>query len=310
MSPPEKKSRTKAREAGSSRPRVVVVAKRTAYRYFVEDEKDPRAKALLRRRDPAVNTWLDAHREHVRTLEAVERTLSRAGANVFLIERAHAAFDPADAVLVIAVGGDGTLLAASHSVSRTPVLGVNSAPRHSVGFFCAAERATFARMVDQALEGRLKSVELTRMSVAVNGRVRSKRVLNEALYCHASPAATSRYIIDQGQAREEQRSSGIWIGPAAGSTAAQRSAGGRVLPLHSRDLQLVVREPYTPSRRPYKLVKFLIPEGESVRIDSKMDNASVFFDGPHREVPVRLGDSVTFKASHEPLTVLGLGRRR
>lgn len=311
MSPPAKQTRAKADdEAASSRPRVVVVAKRTAYRYFVEDEKDPRAKALLRRRDPAVNTWLDAHREHVRTLDAVESTLSRAGVNVFLIERAHAAFDPADAVLVIAVGGDGTLLAASHSVSRTPVLGVNSAPRHSVGFFCAAERATFARMVDQALEGRLKSVELTRMSVAVNGRVRSKRVLNEALYCHASPAATSRYIIDRGKAREEQRSSGIWIGPAAGSTAAQRSAGGRVLPLHSRDLQLVVREPYTPSRRPYKLVKFLIPEGESVRIDSKMDNASVFFDGPHREVPVRLGDSVTFKASHEPLTVLGLGRRR
>jgi NAD+ kinase len=309
---PKAKSRSKPGEeaAASTRPRVVVVAKRTAYRYFVEDEKDPRAKALLRKHDPAVSSWLDAHREHVRTLEAVERTLSRAGVNVFLIERAHAAFDPADAVLVIAVGGDGTLLAASHSVSRTPVLGVNSAPRHSVGFFCAAERATFARMLEQALEGRMKRVELTRMSVAVNGRVRSNRVLNEALYCHASPAATSRYIICHGKSREEQRSSGIWIGPPAGSTAAQRSAGGRVLPLHSPDLQLVVREPYTPSRRPYKLVKFQISEGDSVRIDSKMDNASVFFDGPHRVVPVRLGDSVSFKASNEPLTVLGLGRRR
>jgi len=308
---PKSRAKPKTRDdAGSTRPRVVVVAKRTAYRYFVEDAKDPRAKALLRKHDPAVSTWLDAHREHVRTLEAVERTLSRAGVNVFLIERAHAAFDPADAELVIAVGGDGTLLAASHSVSRTPILGVNSAPRHSVGFFCAAERSTFARMFDQAMEGRIKSVPLTRMSVSVNGRVRANRILNEALYCHASPAATSRYIICQGKVREEQRSSGVWIGPAAGSTAAQRSAGGKVLPLASRALQLVVREPYTPSHRRYKLVKFLIDEGDSVRIDSKMDNASVFFDGPYREVPVRLGDSVSFTASDEPLSVLGLGRRK
>ncbi|HEY3500809.1 MAG TPA: NAD(+)/NADH kinase, partial [Polyangiaceae bacterium] len=191
-------------------PRVVVIAKRTAYRRFVEDERDPRAKQLLRKRDAAVGTWLESHREHVRTLETVERELERAGAQVLLVQRAHAAFDASGAALVIAVGGDGTLLAASHSVGEIPILGVNSAPRHSVGFFCAATRATFKTHLAQALEGRLPSVELARMTVAVNDRVRSKRVLNEALYCHASPAATSRYILTHRRTREEQRSSGIW----------------------------------------------------------------------------------------------------
>jgi NAD+ kinase len=294
-----------------TRLRVVVVAKRTAYRRFVEDERDPRAQQLLRRRDAAVSSWLDAHQEHVRTLETVERELSRTGAQVLLVERAHAAFDASDAELVVAVGGDGALLAASHSVGETPILGVNSAPRHSVGFFCAGSRGNFKALLERALAGRLPSVELTRMSVAVNGRVRSNRVLNEVLYCHASPAATSRYILGHGRKREEQRSSGLWIGPAAGSTAAQRSAGGRVLPLRSKSLQLVVREPYTPAGRRYRLTRFLVEKGDAVNVDSKMDDAAVFLDGPHRSVPVRLGDRVTFTVSDEPVAVLGLqGRRR
>jgi NAD+ kinase len=294
----------------SERPRVVVVAKRTAYRRFVEEERDPRAKALLRKRDPAVANWLEAHREHVCTVETVLRELERSGAQVMLVERAHAAFDSADATLVIAVGGDGTLLAASHSVVRVPILGVNSAPGHSVGFFCSAQRATFRAMLERALASKLPSVRLTRMAVAVNGRLRTKHVLNEALYCHSSPAATSRYLLNHGKRTEEQRSSGIWIGPAAGSTAAQRSAGGRVMSLDSRVLQLVVREPYTPSGRSYGLTKLAIADGSTVHVESKMDDSALFFDGPYRSVPVRLGDKVSFFASDEPLSVLGLKRSR
>jgi NAD+ kinase len=293
-----------------SAPRVVVVAKRTAYQRFVQDERDPRAKSLLRRRAPVVSSWVDAHREHSRTLDQVERVLARAGAQMMLVRRAHAAFDAGGAALVIAVGGDGTLLAASHNVSDTPILGVNSAPRHSVGFFCALHRATFERGLAAALEGTLPTVELTRMSVLVNGRLRSNRILNDALYAHSSPAATSRYIIEHRRAREEQRSSGFWIGPAAGSTAAQSSAGGRVLPLGSEKLQLVVREPYVPAGERYRLVKVLVGSKDSVRVESKMDDACVFLDGPYRQVPVRLGDVLTFRRSSEPLHLLGLKVRR
>ena len=293
-----------------SRARIVVVAKRTAYQRFVEDERDPRAVRLLRRRDPAVAHWLDAHREHARTLDEVLGVLDRSGAQVMLVRRARAAFDCSDAALVVTVGGDGTLLAASHSVAKAPILGVNSAPRHSVGFFCAVDRRSFRRGLARALDGRLPRVELTRMSVALNGALRSKHVLNDALYCHRSPAATSRYILEHGRAHEEQRSSGFWIGPAAGSTAAQRSAGGRILPLASRRLQLVVREPYTPPGKRYRLVRLVVEPGASLTVESKMDDAGVYLDGPYRYVPVRLGDSVSFEASDEPLVLLGMKARR
>lgn len=292
-----------------SRPHVIVIGKRTAYRRFVEDEGDPRARGLIKKRDPSVATWLASHREHLRTMEEVERVLDRIGAKALFLQRAHAAFDTSDAALVIAVGGDGTLLAASHNVGSVPVLGVNSAPSHSVGFFCAAQRSDFESHLQRALDGKLKSLRLTRMTVSLNGRMRSKRVLNEALYCHSSPAATSRYILQVGKKKEEQRSSGIWIGPAAGSTAAQHSAGGRILPLSSSELQLVVREPYSPYGK-YKFLKLVFEESEQVTLQSKMDEAALYLDGPHRTVSVRLGDVVSFGVSDDPLNVLGLRGRK
>lgn len=289
--------------------RVIVVSKRTPYTKYVEEEGDPRAVRLLRKRDPSVAFWMEAHREHVQTLEEVERVLHRLGARALILRRAHAAFDTSDAALVVAVGGDGTLLAASHNVAEVPIIGVNSAPKYSVGFFCAASRKDLPRMLGDALEGRLRRLRLTRMSVSVDGRVQSRRVLNEALFSHASPAATTRYSIRYGRIAEEQRSSGFWIGPAAGSTAAQHSAGGKVLPLGSKMLQLVVREPYASFGRRYRLLRALIKPGMELVVQSTMHDASIYLDGPYKQIPVRLGDIVKFSASDEPLTLLGLHAR-
>jgi hypothetical protein len=41
-----------------------------------------------------------------------------------------------------------------------------------------------------------------------------------------------------------------------------------------------------------------------------MDDAALWLDGPHRQVPVRLGDVLEFTASEESLQVLGLNSRR
>jgi NAD+ kinase len=265
----------------------------------------------LRRHDPSVESWAASHRSHIRTLDAVERTLDKLGARIHLIQRPHAQFDTSDAALVVSVGGDGTLLAASHNVGSAPILGVNSAPDHSIGFFCAARRTGLKRMLEDALEDRLKSVSLTRMIVEVNRRIRARRVLNEALFSHPSPAATSRYILRHGKRLEEQRSSGFWVGPAAGSTAAQLSSGGRVLPLASTSLQLVVREPYRPwGRQPYRMLRLLAARHEELVVTSKMSEASLFLDGPYEVVRVRLGDELRFRVSDEPLTVLGLSAKR
>ncbi len=138
-------------------------------------------------------------------------------------------------------------------------------------------------------------------------------MLNEVLYCHASPAATSKYILrvrataGRTEHEEEQRSSGMWIGPAAGSTAAQRSAGGQILPLTSSDIQFVVREPYVPRQGPVGITQGRVPAGEELLVRNKMKEAKLYIDGHHIVYDATIGDVLTFRRSDEPLTVLGLG---
>lgn len=291
-------------------PRVVVVVKRTPFSRYVEEENDPEVVRLIRRRDPSVAQWVRAHREHVSTLRVVERALKKIGARAWVLHGPRVVFDAGDASLVVTVGGDGTLLAASHNVGTAPLLGVNSSPGSSVGFFCAAVRDNVGDMLRRALDRRLPSVELTRMKVTVNGRVASRRVLNEALFCHETPAAASRYILHYGRAREEQLSSGFWVGTAAGSTGVLRSAGGRLLPLSSKALQLVVREPFIGMGAPYRMTNVVAPSGGEVVAVSKMRDACLFLDGPFLRIAVRLGDRIQFAASEEPIRVLGITTRR
>ncbi len=290
--------------------RVVVVAKRTNIARFVEDAQHPRVQLLLEQHDPVVKRWRRTHAEHSRTVDEVMRVLDADGVHVAVIENPHVAFDTTDADLVITIGGDGTLLAASHDVGPVPVLGVNSAPRSSVGFYCAGHAGNVAALVPAALAGRAPSLRLERMQVTVDGRVRSRRVLNEALYCHVSPAATSRYIVRIGRRSEEHRSSGFWVGTGAGSTAAQRSAGGRVLPLTSRALQLVVREPYAAPGERFELLRSVVDPPGRIVVKSKMLEACMFLDGPYKRVDLGLGEQTVFSLSPEPLTVIGLNRRR
>jgi NAD+ kinase len=292
----------------------VVVVKRTSYRRAVDEQRDSGRdtgiEALLRRQDPAVDRMLGSHREHEETLAEVDRALTSLGVRATWVRRAHAAFDPAGADLVVTVGGDGTLLAASHHVGSQPLLGINSAPSHSVGFFCAAEKGSVEQALSRALSGRMRVLELARMEVLINGTSVTRRVLNDALVCHHSPAATSSYLLEYGGRVEEQKSSGFWIGPAAGSTAAQRSAGGRILPLRSKRLQLVVREPYTPASERLRLTHLLVPDGHEVRVRCKMQGARMFVDGPHAPIDLAFGDVLVFRRSPESLDVLGLHVRR
>lgn len=294
----------------SSRPRVALLVKRTAWQVFVKERSDDRLRGLLKRGDPTVARLRSTHDAHLETIEEVSAALAKLGAAITEIPDKPRDLRSSRYDLVLTVGGDGTLLRASHFVVDVPVLGLNSAPGSSVGFFCGASRGHALEAIGRALEGRLPSATLARMRVTRNGKTVAKRVLNDALYCHASPAATSRYILELGRVVEEHKSSGFWIGPAAGSTAAQRSAGGHILPLTSQDLQLVVREPYTPLGERYRLRVDLVKPHQSLKVRSKMREGVMFFDGPEEAVRFEFGDVVEFCRADEPLTLLGISSAR
>ncbi len=296
--------------AGGRRPRVGLVTKRSAWTIHIEERKDPKLRRLVAEKDETITPMRASHDAHQRTVQEVLDALAAASADIVFSCHAGDSFDAKGLDLVVTVGGDGTLLSASHHVDDVPILAINSAPSHSVGFFCGAQSGGAAEAIGAAMRGTIRSTVLTRMKVTVNDVVVAARVLNEALFCHASPAATSRYILHFGDIEEQQKSSGFWVGPAAGSTAAQRSAGGRVLPLTSKQLQLVVREPYTPHSEAYRLRSPLIPPGAPLVVRSKMHDARIFIDGPDTVILVGFGDAIEFTQAPQSLTVLGISSRR
>lgn len=289
--------------------RVLVVAKRSTYDLYVREHGLPRVSELLARGDITVARLVRADEHHRRTLEETHAALEALGAKVTVRARDRVG-DTDGFDLVVSVGGDGTLLWVSHFVgSRVPMLGVNSAPFDSIGFLCGASMGGVRAHLDAIVRGEVSRLRLARMKVTVDGETVHDRVLNDALFCHPQPANTSRYLVHLEQRLEEQKSSGLWISTAAGSTAAIRSAGGRRLSLSSRMLQFVVREPYRAEGAPYALERGLVKPWQPFEILNKMRQARLFIDGPRVTSTVEIGQHVGFALSGEPLCLYGVSRR-
>jgi len=261
---------------------------------------------MARHGDVTARRLIPADAEHRRTLEAVRRALrSRLPFDEVSPHRLTSAgrrlLRGAD--LVVTVGGDGTVLAASHYVTEGALLGVNSAPADSVGHFCLARRSNVAETLTAILEGRLRPVELARLRLALDGRRVPEPALNDLLITHESPAATSRYVLRVRGTEEEHRSSGIWIATAAGSTAGIRSAGGRAMRPRSRQFQYRVRELYREPGRSYRLDHGLIAPGATIEVASKMREARIYVDGARLTYSFPFGTRAVIGIAAEPLRI-------
>jgi NAD+ kinase len=206
----------------------------------------------------------------------------------------------------MAVGGDGTFIAASHHIRSVPLMGVNSAPRDSVGFYCCATRKTVGRVLDRFQRGTLPRISLQRLAIEIDGKRIQEPAINDVLYAHENLAAMARYALKIPGAREEQKSSGIWIAVPAGSGGAIGSAGGRRLALASRKFQFVVREPYHPRGRQYRLRKGVLGPEDEIEIENHVVYGVIFIDGSHISHKIRFDSRVRIRLSEYPLEVFGL----
>ncbi|MEE2904619.1 MAG: NAD(+)/NADH kinase [Myxococcota bacterium] len=265
-------------------------------------------KKLLEAGHASVKSFERAHDEHAESLKIVRRELRSQG--VKFSERNSPPSKPISGVdLVICVGGDGTLLRASHAVRNSiPVLGVNSAPAYSVGFLTCCRAPTFARRLDDLASDRITPLEIQRLVVRVGRRRIPEPVLNDVLFCHDNPAVTTRYRILTPEGEELQRSSGIWIATPAGSTAAIRSAGGTALPLTDTRFEYIVREPYAPPGSTVELTGGILDAKERLAVECRSQSASIYIDGSHRSYKVPFGTKVSFTLTNRPLRLVAHAR--
>jgi len=294
------------------RRRVLVVYKQDAFTQYVEQPRDATLRRLLRQGHPDVLDMQRAHRTHRATLEAVIRVLQALPVTFDVAARAHLK-DCAPYDLVISVGGDGTFLQAARHVPRTPILGVNSDPQRSEAVFSAATRRTFPALCRQALEGRLPELRLLKLQLKLNGVVLPQRAINDALICHEHPATMSRYRLRLGRREELQKSSGVWVATAAGSSSAVLAAGGRRTPWQAPVFQYRPRELYHGRLSHPRLRGGVLSKSARLRVTWLMRHGAAFIDGPHVMIPLRFADQLEMSLSLEdPLRVMGLrpSRRR
>jgi NAD+ kinase len=206
--------------------------------------------------------------------------------------------------IVIAVGGDGTLLYAARLVARhgVPLLGVN---RGRLGFLTDVMPQDMLTIVDAALDGKLATEQRTLLRATLrgaNGKNLESLALNDVVL---QKAATGRMLDFEmrvnGRYVNSHAGDGIVVATATGSTAYALSCGG---PIVEPDLDVLVLAPICPhtlSDRPVVVSARSVVE---IRLIERFDTQSqVVCDG------VVIGelapdDVLEIKAAEERITLL------
>ncbi len=182
----------------------------------------------------------------------------------------------------------------------SPVLGVNSDPEGSVGFFSFCKRDTLGKVL-QEIETAPRTI-LPRMEVVHNGTPLREYVLNDILIAHQNPAAYTRYRlhVDGKQVVNEHksyslRSSGLLVAAPAGSTGWIYNEGGSIMPLHSFQMEYVERG-----------VRHLRSQfaQASIEVHSLTREGKLYIDGEHCSYAFTIGETITLREG-SPLVIIG-----
>ena len=159
----------------------------------------------------------------------------------------------ARADLVIAIGGDGTLLYAAGLVARhnVPLLGIN---RGHLGFLTDVMPEQLVAEVDAALQGKLDSDERPLLAARLensSGIIAQVLALNDVVL---QRLATGRMVdfeshVD-GRYVNTHAGDGVVIASATGSTAYALSCGGPIVEPHLDVFVMAPISPHTLSDRP------------------------------------------------------------
>ncbi len=244
------------------------------------------------------------------TLAAVKRALQSNKVAASYVNRENETtikklVSKADAVVV--VGGDGTLLRASHFIESTPVLHVSSHTGKNEAFFARATRKDISRKIWLLTQGKYKITPLLRLEAFLNGEKLPFKALNEVYAGSKTPYHVARYVLQIGNRKEEQKSSGVLISTPAGSYAWARSAGGKVLPITAKKIQYIIREPYVGRLTKPKMTKGALSGSQSVTVISNIwerHRGIVVIDSYKREFEFNKGRKLVVKVARQPFNLI------
>lgn len=207
--------------------------------------------------------------------------------------------------LVIALGGDGTLLRASRWAAEigVPVVGVNLG---DLGFLSAFSADQLIPCLEAAVGGFLRWEPRLRMKVEVRreGRVLTfDSACNDAYIKHGdNPRLLSLATSVAGQQMATYKADGLIICTPMGSTAYNLAAGG---PIVGPGTEVVTITPICPHSLTHRPVVVAAKAEILITYAGPGDTAGAFLtvDG-QRSVALQLGDVVAVSSDAEPLRLV------
>jgi NAD+ kinase len=193
--------------------------------------------------------------------------------------------------VVLAVGGDGTILRALQHCDAD-LLGINSG---SLGFLAEIMADEVDTYLPKVLAGGCRVEPRMRVRVEVDGK-RMPDCLNEAVVHTAQISKIRDFeILVDGLTAERVRADGIIVATPTGSTSYSMAVGGPIVDPRVDALIVTAIAPFKPSTRP-----IVFPPASTVRIRiAKPKECLLVLDG-QREVPLRGREDLAFTASERP----------
>jgi NAD+ kinase len=214
----------------------------------------------------------------------------------------HGRVDPAEADVIVALGGDGLMLQTLHDHMRSgkPIYGMH---RGTVGFLMNEFDA------DNLLE-RLRAARTTVIhpllmeATDISGKTATFYAFNEvSLFRQSHQAARLRILIDGEERLPELAADGVLVATPAGSTAYNLSAQGPIIPINAPLLALTPISPF----RPRRWRGALLPDKAQVTIEVRdADKRPVAAVADHdevrgvRSVTVRMDASIGMTILFDP----------
>ena len=195
--------------------------------------------------------------------------------------------------IIIALGGDGTILRCVHEHPGMPVIGFNLG---GLGYLSTVEKKDFDSALELIAEGRYRIAERTMLSLgghlALNDIVITREMTGHAALLDLSVDGrrATRYLAD-----------GLVIATPTGSTAYSLSAGGPVVMSDSRSFVITPMNPHALGIRPQ-----VVSDSVRISVASIVRGQSSTSQLPNSR-PLNLSTSLGIYADGEAVAMLAPG---
>jgi NAD+ kinase len=204
--------------------------------------------------------------------------------------------------LLIALGGDGTMLRAGHlcATQDIPLLGINAG---RFGFLAELGAENWRDSLPRLISGeyRLEKRMMLRVNFKQSGSLAGNwDVINELVVCRGQYVRPIEVKVEINEGYlTSYIADGLITATATGSTAYALAVGGPILPPELRNVLLIPIAPHLSLDR-----AVILAEGASVCIHVQTSHEAVFSVDGHDSIPMHNGDLLQVTANQKSLKMV------